>query len=158
MKYESLVSGKEDFAMIGRYLALNHTLEDYVHKNTLDTLEENMSNALLLDTENLPEDIIHIYSKITVSCESTWSETFQIVPPEEEDIRKDKISVINTLGASVIGLSEGDHIKYGLPGDIMKLKIIKVEQSKKQVEVDIAQDLFEKSIPKHYKNSLTLNT
>lgn len=157
MKYGSLVLEKKDFVMIKRYQHLNHYIEDYAHKDVLDALKENMSNAFIYDLEDMPDDVIRMYSYVTVSCESGWSETFQLVLPSENDIENDKISVQSTLGASVIGLSEGDIIKYGLPGDIIALKIETVEQSKKYFKVDIPEEVFKNVLPKQYKSSIPLN-
>lgn len=157
MKYGSLVLEKKDFVMIKRYQHLNHYVEDYAHKDALDTLEENMSTALIYDLENMPDDVVRMYSKLTVTSESGWRETFQLVLPLENDIAHDKISVQSTLGASVIGLSEGDVIKHGLPGDIIAIKIEKVDQSEKSFHVDIPEEIFKIVLPKQYKNAFTLN-
>ncbi len=157
MKYGSLVLEKKDFVMLRRYQHLNHYIEDYAHKDALDNRAENMSNALIYDLEDMPDDVIRMYSYVSVSCESGWRETFQLVLPYEDDIESDKVSVKSTLGASVIGLSEGDAIKYGLPGDILTLKIGKVKQSEKYFNVDIPEEIFKNVLPKQYKNSLTLN-
>ena len=134
MQYGSLVFSKENFVMIKYYQEMNEMYADYAHKNTLDILSENMSNALIVDTNDLPEDIVQLYSTITITSTSGWSETFQLVPPYEENIQKDKISVISSLGASVIGLSRGDTLKYGLPGDMISLKITKMVQPRTLVK------------------------
>ena len=157
MKYGSLVLEKKDFVMIKRYQHLIHFIEDYAHKDALDHLKENMSHALIYDLEDMPDDIIRMYSDVTISSETGWSETFQLVFPYEDDIKNDKISVQSTLGASVIGRSEGDRIRYGLPSDIMSLKIEKVEQTVKQFEVDIPEEIFKNVLPKHHKKLIPLN-
>ena len=147
MKYGSLVLEKKDFVMIKRYQHLNHYIEDYAHKDALDHLKENMSNALICDLEDMPDDVIRMYSYVTVRCESRWTTTFQLVLPYEDDIENDKMSVQSTLGASVIGLSEGDRIMFGLPADIMSLKIEKVGQSERQFKVDIPMENLKEVLP-----------
>lgn len=139
MQYGSLVFGKENFVMIKYFQEMNEMYADYAHKNTLDLLTENMSNALIVDTDKLPKDIVQIYSTITVSSKSGWLETFRLVPPYEERIKNGKISVISTLGASAIGLSEGDTLNYGLPGHMMLLRIEKVAQGRKRVNLSIPE-------------------
>lgn len=157
MKYGRLVLEKKDFVMIKRYQHLNHYVEDYAHKDALVNLEENMPDAMIYGLEDMPEDVVRMYSHVTVTYKSRWQETFQLVPPSENDVERNKISVQSTLGASVIGLSEGDCIKYGLPGDIMSLKIKKVVQSAEFIKVNIPQETFESVLPKEYKNLSTLN-
>ncbi|CAN0602474.1 unnamed protein product [Ectocarpus sp. 12 AP-2014] len=59
-----------------------------------------MAKAIIMDTEHIPTDIAQLYSIVTVSCNSEWQETFSLMPPTKENIKKNKISVISTLGAS----------------------------------------------------------
>lgn len=158
MKYGSLVLEKKDFVMIKRYQHLTHYVEDYAHKDALDNLKENMSTAIIYDLEDMPEDIIRMYSYVKLSYESGWNQTFQLVPPHENDIENHKISVQSALGASIIGLSEGDAIKYGLPGDIVALTIQKVTQSEQYFKVEISEKTYKDVLPKKQKNSITQNS
>jgi len=130
MKYGKLILEKSDFALIKQYQRANLTYEDYAHKNTLDTLKNLMSKAIILKAEQMPSDVVQLYSTVTVTCNSQWQEEFTLVAPSEENIKKNQTSVMSTLGASIIGLSEGDNIKYGLPGSTIFLKIETVLTSK----------------------------
>jgi len=144
--------------MIKYYREVNKVFEDYSHKNTLDLLETNMSKAMIVDFEDLPPDVVQIYSTITVRSRSGWDETFQLVPPFRENVKKYKISAISTLGASVIGLSKGDTLRYGLPGSTLILNIEKVIQGKKRIKLNIPQEAYKKILQKKYGNHLILNT
>lgn len=157
MKYGSLVFGKENFVMVKYYAETNEMYEDYAHQDTLEILKENMSNALIVDMEDVPTDVVQIYSDITVSSKSGWQETFELVPPYEENIKKNKISVISTLGASIIGLSVGDTLQFGLPGNLLSLRIEQVLQSKTPVKLNISKEIFDKMLPKDYMNEFPLN-
>ena len=128
MKYGSLVFEENEFLMIKKYQEENITIEDYAHKNVLEILGQHMTIAMRLNTEDIPFDIITINSFIKVSGASGIRQTFQIVAPNEVDIKQNKISVISSLGASVIGRAVGDKISYGLPGDRVSLVITKVTQ------------------------------
>tara|TARA_R110002051_G_scaffold34256_3_gene76303 strand:+ start:23091 stop:23486 length:396 start_codon:yes stop_codon:yes gene_type:complete len=131
MKYGSLVLEKNEFRMIKDYQEMNVTIEDYAHKNVLEILHQNMSIAMLFAAEDIPFDIIKMYSTITLVGNAGRHETFQIVPPNEVNIPKKKISVLSNLGASLIGRAESDKITYGLPGNVISLKIEQVKQKKK---------------------------
>ncbi len=157
MKYGSLVFGKKDFVILKQYLQMDCAMEDYAHRNVLEILETNMNKAIILEEEHLPAEIVQLYTKITVKCGSKWQETFQIVSPGEENIKRNKVSVISSLGATVIGLAEGDKIQFGLPGSVLALTIQKVKQLKKKLKVDISEDIIKESLPKGYTNSLTQN-
>ncbi|TDT50335.1 regulator of nucleoside diphosphate kinase [Maribacter spongiicola] len=128
MKYGSLVFEENEFLIIKKYQEENVTIEDYAHKNVLEILGQHMTIAMRLNAEDIPFDIITINSFIKVSGASGIRQTFQIVSPSEVDIKQNKISVISSLGASVIGRAVGDKISYGLPGDRVSLVITKVTQ------------------------------
>ncbi len=157
MKYGSLVLEKKDFVMIKRHQHSNHYIEDYAHKDALDRLDENLAKAFVMALEEMPDDVIRMYSVVTVTSKSGWCATFQLVPPYEDAIESEKVSLQSTLGASVIGRSEGDTLKYGLPGNMMSIKITKVVQSEHYFKADIPEDILTNVLPKHTKNSLTLN-
>lgn len=151
MKYGSLVLEKKDFAMIKRYQQLNHYMEDYWHKDALDKLDENMVEAIVMNLDEIPDDVIRLYSKVTVTSKSGWIKTFELVLPYEHDSKNHKISVLRTLGASVIGLSEGDSLNYRLPGNILALIIEKVEQREPYINVDKPEEIIRNVLPMHYK-------
>lgn len=157
MKYGSLIFGKENFVMVKYYQETNKIYEDYAHKNTLVALTENMLNAMVFDSNDIPSDIIQIYTTVSVSSRSGWTETFRLVPPYEENIKSNKVSVISILGASIIGLSEGDTLQYGLPGNIISLKIEKVMQSKKDIKLEMSKEAFDQILSNRKENLLTLN-
>ncbi|MGC1516753.1 MAG: GreA/GreB family elongation factor [Maribacter sp.] len=131
MKYGNLIFEKKEFSMIKNYRADRYPLEDYAHKNLLELLDVNMSTALLFNADELPSDSVRMYSLVTVSITTKWSETFQLVAPFEANTKKNKVSVISSLGATVIGLSENDTVLYGLPGNRLSLNISEVKQMRK---------------------------
>ncbi|WP_437371008.1 GreA/GreB family elongation factor [Maribacter litoralis] len=128
MKYGSLVLEESEFLAIKKHLENNLSIEDYAHKNVLEILAQNMAMAMVLNTADIPFDIVTINSTIKVTGASGVHQTFKIVPPEQNDVKQHKISVISSLGASVIGRAVGDRISFGLPGEIMSLVIEKVNQ------------------------------
>jgi len=126
MKYGSLVLEKKDFRLIKKYLKQNLFIEDYSHKDALDTLEDNLRTALVFPQEDMPYDIVGFNSVVTVSSISNFEYTFQLVSPLNNDPKNGKISVTSTMGSLVIGRSEDDIIIYGPPADSVSLKIRKV--------------------------------
>jgi regulator of nucleoside diphosphate kinase len=139
-KYGSLVMEKKDFVMILRQWHIDNTIEDYSHKDALDILEGNMADAIVFNLADMPKDVIRLYSWVTVSSGSGWRETFQLTLPLGKDIKKDKISVHSSLGATVIGHAEGDLLHYGTPIGLIPLRIESVEQSGGYIQIDIPED------------------
>ena len=141
MKYGKLIFEKKDLVMIKRYQHMNSYIEDYSHQDALDMLEENMAKALVRDAEDMSDDIIRLYSIVTVTSKSGWRETFQLVLPLEDDDRTNKFSVQCALGASVIGRSEGDMVKYCTPIGIIPLKITKVVQTENKCATKLKEGI-----------------
>jgi regulator of nucleoside diphosphate kinase len=157
MKHGSLIFGKENFVMIKFYLETKEVIEDYTHEDTLKELEKSMLDASVVETNKIPNDVVQIYSTVSVRSRSGWEETFDLVPPYEQNIKNDKISVISSLGAKIIGLSVGDIVKHGLPGNIVSLTFEKVVQSKKRVKLVIPEEALERILSNREKDLLTLN-
>ncbi|WP_276166124.1 GreA/GreB family elongation factor [Zobellia alginiliquefaciens] len=126
MKYGSLVIEKNDYTVLKKYLNSNLYLVDYIHQDALETLDKNLKSALVLSSEDMPNDIVRIESTVTMSSISNVDYTFQLVLLQDEDSPNQKISVTSTMGASVIGRSEDDIINYGPPADRISLRIRKV--------------------------------
>jgi regulator of nucleoside diphosphate kinase len=140
MKYGRLILEKKDLVMIKQYRHMNYHIEDYSHKDALEMLEENMAKALVMDTADMSDDIIRLYSTVSVTSKSGWSETFQLVLPLEDDGSAKRFSVQCALGASVIGRSEGDIVRYCTPIGIIPLKITKVVQTENHCATEIRAD------------------
>tara|TARA_R110002050_G_scaffold107532_1_gene218013 strand:+ start:2847 stop:3299 length:453 start_codon:yes stop_codon:yes gene_type:complete len=128
MNYGRLILEKKDLIMIKRYQDMNYRIEDYSHLDALEMLEENMAKAYVMNAEDMADDIIRLYSMVTVTSKSGWRETFQLVLSLEDDDRANQFSIHCALGASVLGRSKGDIIQYCTPIGIIPLKIINVVQ------------------------------
>lgn len=81
MKYGSLVLEESEFIAIKNHLENNLSIEDYAHKNALELLAQNMGIAMVLNTADIPFDIVTINSTIKVTGASGVHQTFTIVPP-----------------------------------------------------------------------------
>lgn len=147
MKYGSLILEKNDFLMTRKFMGQNPTLEDYVHASILETLEQNLKNAVVMDAGNMPLDIVRLYSKVTIVGPLNQRDSFLLVPPEEVGAANGLISVVSSLGASIIGFSKGDRIPFGLPGNRITFKIEEVEQGVQKVKLSISDRDIEKMIP-----------
>ena len=144
MKYGSLVLEKHDFLMTKKFMELNVFLEDYMHKNALEILDKNLENALILQTETMPSDIVRLDSKVIVTNPLGWREQFELVSPDEANPKENKISVTSSLGASIIGRSEGDFVEFGIPGNMMMLRLEKVEQSGRRTMLAVSESELKK--------------
>lgn len=120
---------KKDYLTLKRILNFHRYYEDYAHKDALEQLGDRIDKALVEDDSDMPDDVVRLNSKVTVEFLHGERKTFQLVPSTRDDLKKNMISVVSTLGASLVGLAVDDRIQLGLPSDIKSFKIVGVEQS-----------------------------
>lgn len=129
LKYGNLVLERDDFLMIKKYLLGGLGVEDYTHDNVLALLRENLQKATIMNETNMPSEIVRLYSIVSIVSSSGIGACFQLVPPDEVDLERDKVSVLSSLGCTVMGLSKkGDTIRLGVPSDVVSLRLTKVQQ------------------------------
>ncbi|MER3319536.1 MAG: GreA/GreB family elongation factor [Allomuricauda sp.] len=129
MKYGSLIMEKKDYLTLKRILNFHRYYEDYAHKDALEQLGDRIDNALVEDEWDMPDDVVRLNSKVTVEFMKGSRQSFQLVASTRDDLKKNMISVVSTLGASLVGLAVDDQIQLGFPLDAQSFKIVDVEQS-----------------------------
>lgn len=93
-------------------------------KIDLDLLEKELNEAILVDPERVPEDVITMNSKVNVTdIESGEKMTYILVFPAEANISKNKLSILAPLGMALLGYRKGDIIEWVVPSGIRKLKV-----------------------------------
>lgn len=93
-------------------------------KLDLDLLEKELNEAILVDPEKVPEDVITMNSKVNVTdIESGEKMTYILVFPAEANISKNKLSILAPLGMALLGYRKGDIIEWIVPSGIRKLKV-----------------------------------
>jgi len=96
---------------------------------TAEFLLEELSRADILQSDDLPSNVVNIGSTVTYRDDTSGdAHTFVLVWPVEADIKKDKVSIMTPIGAALIGLTEGDGISWLTnKNDIKHLTVLKVE-------------------------------
>ena len=93
-------------------------------KLDLDLLEKELNEAILVDPERVPEDVITMNSKVNVTdIESGEKMTYILVFPAEANISKKKLSILAPLGMALLGYRKGDIIEWVVPSGIRKLQV-----------------------------------
>nr|WP_288933959.1 GreA/GreB family elongation factor [uncultured Allomuricauda sp.] len=129
MKYGSLIMEKKDYLTLKRILNFHRYYEDYAHKDALEQLGERIDRALVEDEWDMPDDVVRLNSKVTVEFMMGSRQSFQLVASTRNNLKKNMISVVSILGASLVGLAVDDQIQLGFPSDVQSFKIVGVEQS-----------------------------
>lgn len=87
----------------------------------LETLEEILDMARLVQPEMVPGSIVTMNSKVLFEDMQTQEKgTVTVVYPEDANPADNKVSVLSPMGAALIGESEGREIGLPLPHDLTR--------------------------------------
>lgn len=90
-------------------------------------LQYKLGNADIIDTENISKDSAVFGCKVMLENVDTGDEvTYQLVGPEESDIKEGRISVASPLGQAIIGKIIGDEITIVAPGGKRSYELIDI--------------------------------
>lgn len=136
MKYGNLILEKKEYVFLKRLLNVSNYYKDQNTINSLRILSEELSNALIYDNDEMPDDVIRFNSVITVQS-GAWETEFQLVIPTDRDISSNKISILAPMGSAVMGYALGDSVNWNFPNGTKELKITSVKQATKPIDIDV---------------------
>jgi len=93
------------------------------------TLLEEVERATVLPVAELPADVVRLGSQVTYQDERSGSiRTVRVVLPHEADISAQRVSVLTPIGAALIGLREGQRMRWTLAadGEERHLRVVRV--------------------------------
>ncbi|MHB8789812.1 MAG: transcription elongation factor GreA [Desulfobulbaceae bacterium] len=64
-----------------------------------------------------------------LDMESEEEITYQLLGPEEADVKKGSISVLSPLGKSILGKTVGDDVKAKTPGGMREFEVVEINLS-----------------------------
>jgi len=96
----------------------------------ISKLENMLSRVRLIDTSNLPQDQIHILSKVTVkNLKNSNTYEYLLVSPEEADFQAGKISITSPVGQGLMGKKQGDKVSVKAPAGMLEFEILSIKQN-----------------------------
>lgn len=82
-------------------------------------LFEELKNAVLVEPEKMPADVITMNSKVRFKdIEESEDYIFSLVYPEDADTSKGKLSILAPIGTALLGYRVGDKVKWKVPAGI----------------------------------------
>lgn len=138
MKYGSPIIEKKEYVYIKRLLQIAQhdllTAQALAHKKFKQLLED----AIIVDEEEMPLDMIRINSQLKLKSLSTASiMPLHMVIPQQEAINQQRISILSPLGVALFGHSQEDVIALNFAKDrIINYRIIEVKQTSPCVSLD----------------------
>lgn len=93
----------------------------------LHDLEEELNRAKVVDSKDIPDDVITMNSKVHLKDLATGEEiTLSLAFPQDADIDKGKISILAPIGTGMIGYEVGDVIEWEVPAGLRRLEILEI--------------------------------
>ncbi len=93
-------------------------------------LKDKLSRAEIIDCSTVNTDRVVFGTVVTLMDMDTEEEiTYQLLGPEESDVKKGSISVLSPLGRSMLGKEPGDDVVTKTPGGIREFEIIEINSS-----------------------------
>ncbi len=92
-------------------------------------LEDKLSRARTLDTDNIPSDKAYVFAKVTIKdIKRGFEIEYKLVPPDEADVDNDMISTKSPVGAALLGKGVGDKVEIKVPAGILEYEILKISR------------------------------
>lgn len=129
MKYTQIIIEKKEFELLRNLISTESYYKDKTYKSSLHKLKKELEDVKILPDNKMPVDVIRINSNVTIETPWNVQRTYQIVVPEQSDIRNNKISVLAPMGLALFGYAQGDEVEWEFPMGIKTIKILEVEQS-----------------------------
>ncbi len=87
----------------------------------LETLFTELERAKIIDSASIPNDVVTMHTKVKIKLSNNEKPMeFQIVYPEEADIKNKKISIFAPVATALLGYKKGDRIKWKVPsGEVL---------------------------------------
>ena len=88
-------------------------------------LKDKLSRAVIIDCSAVSCERVVFGAVVTVIDLNTDEEmSYQLLGPEESDVKNGSISILSPLGRSMIGKSVGDEVVVKTPGGVRQLEIM----------------------------------
>ncbi len=93
-------------------------------------LRDKIARAEVIDCSEVNCDRAVFGTVVTLLDMETDEEvTYQLLGPEESDVKKGSISVLSPLGRSILGKSVGDDVLAKTPGGLREFELIDISQA-----------------------------
>lgn len=123
MKNAQLVISQSDFDLLQNHLKLSSKLSDFNRKK----LSEELQSAQVVKQEDLPIDIVASNSQVEIEEVTAGQRfTFQLVSPDEADMKKHRLSVLAPIGIALLGYGVGAEVQWEMPNGLQVFRIVNV--------------------------------
>jgi regulator of nucleoside diphosphate kinase len=123
---DRLMLTKDDHKLLISYLKgrWDKTLFD---RRNAEELQTELNRAKLVNSDDLPHDVVRINSKVKIKAEITGKVMeLTLVTPDRADIKRNQISIMAPMGTALIGFRQGQKVKWQVPAGKTTFTILEV--------------------------------
>jgi len=93
-------------------------------KKYLKELEDELDKGEVVNSQDIPNDVITMNSKIRLRDINTQKDmVYWLVFPDDSNADQGKISILAPIGTALLGYKVGDIIEWKVPAGVTKLKV-----------------------------------
>ena len=125
-RQKKLVLTKDDHAQIMSYVKRGFP-KTIFNRNDARELELELKKARIVNTEELPTDVVRLNSTVVIK-EEKQDKMIQltVVTPEKADNMNKKISILSPIGTALIGFRKGEKVRWKAPAGTKTFMIMDV--------------------------------
>ncbi|MFO7760228.1 MAG: transcription elongation factor GreA [Thermodesulfobacteriota bacterium] len=104
--------------------------QGYVESRIME-LKDKLGRAEVIDCSQVAGDNVVFGVAVTVIDIDTDEEmSYQLLGPEEADIKQGTVSVLSPWGRAMLGKKPGDEVQVKTPGGVRQLEVIEINKGK----------------------------
>jgi transcription elongation factor GreA len=102
--------------------------EQALLESRIARLKEQLRSARVIDTSDIPKDVVSIGSKVKVKYVADGeTDEYEIVGSAEADPANNRLSNESPVGKAVLGHKKGDVVEVAAPSGAIKLQIMSIK-------------------------------
>lgn len=114
---------KQDYTRIHKAIA-DAKAAGRIKKDEADKLLAELHHAQIVPPAEIPTDVVTMNSIVKIHFANNKNVVqFQLVYPEQANIKENKISIFSAVAAALIGYRVGDEIDWVIPSGVTKIVI-----------------------------------
>jgi regulator of nucleoside diphosphate kinase len=118
---------KPDYERLMKLIEIAREREGDANREYIDTLEEELDRAEVVQQKDIPEDVITMRSKVRLKDLDTGEEMiYRLVFPTEANYNEGRISILAPIGTAMLGYRRDDVIEWQVPSGVRSLSVEEV--------------------------------
>ncbi len=95
----------------------------------ISKMQDKLANARIIDESKMDSTKVYILSTVKIkNLKNSATMTYTLVPEEESDLKKARISVDSPIAKGLLGKSVGEKVDIKVPAGILPFEIIEISR------------------------------